>query len=92
MHVHINLEFLFKTLFSSYQVSLSLVNLKPLKKKKNISYLIPQLSTSRSTNCTSTDVLTVSAIGQGVRTAHSGIKAFHYINVMKKPVISVNMI
>jgi len=89
VHIHTNLEFVFKALSYIYHLPLSLVNLNsilPIKEEKNkvaISYLIPQLSSSRSPNYCGTDVLSVGALGQAVKTAHSGIRALHYINVME---------
>lgn len=80
------------TTFHFIWLILTVTTKRRRRKKVAISYLIPQLSPCRSTNCTSTDTLSVSALGQAVRTAHSDIRAFHYIKVMEKPVISVNMI
>lgn len=76
-------------------LKLLLVEKKNSKRKKKegkriyISYLIFQLPTRSSTNGPSPDMLSV---GKAVRTTHSGMRAFNYINVMKKSVISMTMI
>lgn len=55
------------TTFHLIWLILTVTTKRRRRKKVAISYLIPQLSPSRSTNCTSKDMLSVSALGQAVK-------------------------